>query len=67
MNENPAAAAAAPPKLYTMDETAELLRISRTLVFRMHQRGQLKVVKFGRRTLVEAGEIARVIRDATAA
>ena len=55
------------PKLYTMDEAAQMLRVSRTLVYRMSKRGQLRVVKFGRRTLVEASEIDRVIREASAA
>jgi excisionase family DNA binding protein len=49
-----------------MEEAADVLRISRTTVFRMHQRGKLRVVKFGRRTLVEASEIGRVIREAAA-
>jgi excisionase family DNA binding protein len=64
MTEN--SAAGEPPKLYTMEEAADVLRLSRTTVFRMHQRGKLRVVKFGRRTLVEASEIGRVIREAAA-
>ncbi|MBU8820425.1 helix-turn-helix domain-containing protein [Mycolicibacterium goodii] len=49
MSENNAASE--PPKLYTMDEAAELLRVSLVYLYRMRQRGQLTVVKFGRRTL----------------
>lgn len=59
MSENDVAASM--PLLYTMEETAEILRVSREYLYRMRQRGQLTVVKFGRRTLVEASEIDRVI------
>ncbi|WP_057966339.1 MULTISPECIES: helix-turn-helix domain-containing protein [Mycobacteriaceae] len=55
------------PVLYTMEETAEILRVSREYLYRMRQRGQLTVVKFGRRTLVEAAEIERVVAAARAA
>jgi excisionase family DNA binding protein len=48
MSENHAAQE--PPVLYTMEEAAEILRVSREYLYRMRQRGQLVVVKFGRRT-----------------
>jgi len=64
MSENEAATT---PLLYTMEEAAEILRVSREYLYRMRQRGQLVVVKFGRRTLVEAAEIDRVIAAARAA
>lgn len=60
MSENDVAAEP-PPKLYTMEETAEILRVSREYLYRMRSRGELVAVKFGRRTLVEAAEIDRVI------
>ncbi|WP_231706695.1 MULTISPECIES: helix-turn-helix domain-containing protein [Tsukamurella] len=50
-----------------MEETADILRVSREYLYRMRQRGELVVVKFGRRTLVEADEIDRVIAAARAA
>ncbi|MGV0675651.1 helix-turn-helix domain-containing protein [Mycolicibacterium fortuitum] len=59
MSEN--VAASTPPKLYTVEEAAEILRVSREYLYRMRQRGEITVVKFGRRTLVEASEIDRVI------
>lgn len=59
MSENDAASE--PPKLYTMEEAAEILRVSREYLYRMRQHGQLTVVKFGRRVLVESTEIGRVI------
>lgn len=65
MSENDAATE--PPLLYTMEEAAEILRVSREYLYRMRQRGDLVVVKFGRRTLVEATEIERVIAAARAA
>ena len=65
MNEN--LATGTPQKLYTMEETADILRVSREYLYRMRQRGELVVVKFGRRTLVEADEIDRVIAAARAA
>lgn len=57
---------AVPPKLYTREEAAEILRISPTLLWRLHKEGKLQVVRFGRRVLVEASEIERVIREAVA-
>ncbi|OBA92992.1 hypothetical protein A5666_00170 [Mycolicibacterium fortuitum] len=66
MSENNAGGLA-PPKLYTMEEAAEILRVSREYLYRMRQRGELVAVKFGRRTLVEATEIDRVIAAARAA
>ncbi|SHX68866.1 DNA-binding protein [Mycobacteroides abscessus subsp. abscessus] len=65
MSENDAATT--PPLLYTMEETAQLLRVSREYLYRMRARGELVVVKFGRRTLVESSEIDRVIAAARAA
>lgn len=64
MSEN---AAQTSPLLYTVEEAAEILRVSREYVFRMRQRGELTVVKFGRRTLIEAAEIERVIAASRAA
>lgn len=51
-------------RLYTLEETAEQLRVSRECLYRMRRRGQLNVVKFGRRTLVEPAELDRVIAAA---
>ncbi|MBF9519568.1 helix-turn-helix domain-containing protein [Mycobacteroides chelonae] len=59
MSEN--TAGQQPPVLHTMEEAAEILRVSREYLYRMKKNGDLIVVKFGRRTLVEATEIDRVI------
>ncbi|MFV8172493.1 MULTISPECIES: helix-turn-helix domain-containing protein [Mycolicibacterium] len=58
MSENDAAAV---PLLYTMEEAADRLRVSREYLYRMRKNGDLVVVRFGRRILVEATEIDRVI------
>ncbi|WP_078315415.1 helix-turn-helix domain-containing protein [Mycobacterium sp. D16Q16] len=59
MSENDVAAE--PPKLYTMEEAAQRLRVSREYLYRMRKNGDLIAVRFGRRVLVEATEIDRVI------
>ncbi len=58
MSENEAATTPLP---YTMEEAAGLLRVSREYLYRMRKNGDLIVVRFGRRVLVEASEIDRVI------
>lgn len=58
MSENEAATT---PLLYTMEETANLLRVTREYLYRMRKNGDLVVARFGRRILVEATEIDRVI------
>lgn len=60
MNENRAEQV----RLYTLEEAAKRLRVSRECLYRMRRRGQLTVVKFGRRTLVEPAELDRVIAAA---
>ncbi|SKM40154.1 DNA binding domain, excisionase family [Mycobacteroides abscessus subsp. abscessus] len=57
MSENDAAQ----PLLYTMEEAADRLRVSREYLYRMRKNGDLIVVRFGRRVLVESTEIERVI------
>ncbi|MEX3652444.1 helix-turn-helix domain-containing protein [Mycolicibacterium fortuitum] len=61
------AAVPEPPKLYTMEEAADRLRVSREYLYRMRKSGDLIVVKFGRRVLVESAEIDRVIAAARTA
>lgn len=61
------AAVPEPPKLYTMEEAAEVLRVSREYLYRMRKNGDLVAVRFGRRVLVESAEIDRVIAAARTA
>ena len=41
-----------PPVLYRVDEAAEALRISRSVIYELIRSGQLRTVKVGRRRLV---------------
>jgi|HigsolmetaAR202D_1030399.scaffolds.fasta_scaffold04796_10 excisionase family DNA binding protein len=55
--------APAPPRraAYPMQEAAELLGVSRSHVYALAERGQLRLVRIGRRTVVPASEIARLL------
>ncbi|MCJ2064407.1 helix-turn-helix domain-containing protein [Methylobacterium sp. J-088] len=44
------------PGAMTVDEFADYLRISRTGVYRLFERGDLKPLKIGRRTLVRRAD-----------
>jgi excisionase family DNA binding protein len=46
---------------YSVNETLELLSIGRTSLYEAVKRGDLKLVKFGTKTLVYAGDIARFL------
>jgi excisionase family DNA binding protein len=43
---------------YSVNETLELLSIGRTSLYEAANRGDLKLVKFGKKTLVYAADIA---------
>lgn len=53
------------PQLLTIKEAAEALRVSPSTLFNMMRRGELTVVKFGRRSLIERNKIQRVIAVAS--
>ena len=46
-----------PPRLLTIDETCEQLRVSRYLVYRLIRRRELETIKVGRRRLVPVSAI----------
>jgi excisionase family DNA binding protein len=48
---------------YTLDEAAEALRISRSTAKTMIGRGVLRVTHLGRRVIVPADEVDRIIRE----
>lgn len=48
-------------ELLTIKEAATVLRVSEATLFAMMRAGDVVAVKFGRRTLIERTEIARVI------
>ncbi|WP_396909874.1 helix-turn-helix domain-containing protein [Mycolicibacterium sp.] len=52
--------------LLTLVEAAEVLRISRTQMYRMRAQGRIRVVKLGHRVLVPYKEIERLIDEALA-
>jgi excisionase family DNA binding protein len=43
---------------YSVEEAAKMLGIGRTIMFAIIKRGDIRIVKIGRRTLVPANEIA---------
>lgn len=48
------------PTMLTVAETAELLRCSKSLVYRMLGTGELPSVKLGRRRLIPRREVERI-------
>ncbi|GAB3909109.1 helix-turn-helix domain-containing protein [Larkinella knui] len=47
----------------TVDETARLIRISRRTLYRMNERGELRFVKLGRRTVIPRLDIDRLFEQ----
>ena len=46
-----------------MDEAAELLGVSRSYLYTLIDRGDLRRVKLGRRSLIPADEIRRLLEE----
>lgn len=46
---------------YSINETAKSLGIGRTLIYEMIDDGRLEAIKVGRRTLVKADSIKRLV------
>jgi excisionase family DNA binding protein len=59
-------APAAAQTLLTVDEAAEKLRVSRSLIYGQMRDGLLRGIKIGRRRLIPASEVERLIRGAAA-
>jgi len=49
---------------FSRDELARRLGVSRDSVIRAIQRGELKIVRFGRRVLIPRSELDRLLRKA---
>ena len=52
---------AVPPVLYRVDEAADALRLSRSVVYELIRSGQLRTVKVGRRRLVPVPALAEFV------
>jgi excisionase family DNA binding protein len=52
---------AVPPVLYRVDEAADALRLSRSVVYELIRSGQLRTVKVGRRRLVPVPALAEYV------
>lgn len=50
-----------PPLLVTMDTAAAMLSVSRSTVYRMTKRGELRVVQIGSKTLVEMKSLTDLV------
>lgn len=55
------------PVVYTVDETSEKLRVSRSTVYKMLADGELVASRVTRRVLIPATEVARVLELRVAA
>ncbi len=66
LEESPASTPA-PDRLYDLAEAGELLGVSRTVVYELIGRGDLRSTKVGRRRLVAASDIARFIESVKSA
>lgn len=51
------------PAAYSMEEAARKLGVSRPFLYTLIDRGQLRRVKLGRRSLIPAAEIRRLLEE----
>ncbi|MBU9767120.1 helix-turn-helix domain-containing protein [Mycobacterium sp. TNTM28] len=58
------APAPAPPTVLTVDEAADRLKVSRSLIYSQLRSGELRSVRLGRRRLIPAAEVDRIISEA---
>jgi excisionase family DNA binding protein len=54
------------PRLMTVHEVAQLLRISRSFAYELVARGELESVRIGRRVLVPVTSVHQLVAEATA-
>ena len=57
------ARATVPPVLYRVDEAADALRLSRSLLYELIRSGRLRTVKQGRRRLVPVSALAEYVNS----
>lgn len=53
------------PDLLDLSEIAQRLNVSRTTIWRLAKRGDIRTVRIGNRTLVPRTELQRLIADGT--
>jgi excisionase family DNA binding protein len=53
-------------RLFSVPEAADLLRISRTMIFKLFREGKLTPTKIGTRTLISGAAIERLLGAETA-
>ncbi|MCI5826096.1 MAG: helix-turn-helix domain-containing protein [Arcanobacterium sp.] len=51
------------PKLFTITETAQQLKISRSALYDLLKKGSLKNVKLGKRSFITESELSRFIES----
>lgn len=51
------------PRFYTVEEAAEILRVSRVTIYNLFKRGKLSPLKVGRRTLVDANSFDSAVES----
>jgi excisionase family DNA binding protein len=56
-----------PPVLYRVDEAAEALRLSRSVIYELIRSGRLRTVKEGRRRLVPVAALGEYVDGLEAA
>jgi excisionase family DNA binding protein len=54
-------------EFYTPEQLAELLQVSKPAIYKWAQEGRIQVVRIGRTVRIPAAEVARLIRENTAA
>ncbi|MDQ1247501.1 MAG: hypothetical protein QG597_1871 [Actinomycetota bacterium] len=55
---------AVPETVLTVDEVADRLKISKSLVYKSISDGQMRSIKIGKRRLIPASEVQRLIKSA---
>jgi predicted DNA-binding transcriptional regulator AlpA len=52
-----------PPRAFSLRDVMELTSLSRSSLARLERRGELKVIRVGRRVVVAADEVERLLAD----
>ncbi|GAB3920236.1 hypothetical protein GCM10011575_44100 [Microlunatus endophyticus] len=66
MNDQEHAPTVIPPVVYSVNEAAEALRLSRELLYELIRSGQLRSIKVGRRRLVPVSAVTEFVEGGAA-